>query len=245
MHALANLLMLAGVVLALAGWWKGDALPDPRRIQPELRFDPVQEATRAAPFTTEVGGVTYQVEPQFSYEISGLVVSRHHADSWLDYLHRQWDDNLNVADICVLWGPNVLDDLYHEFSFSSGQFTCNFQTRSTEAWHRFNLAAISNNHLLTDDPYIADAIRGARIGDQVRFRGYLASYSHGGGFRRGTSTTRTDKGNGACETVWVQDFEVLSRANTHWHLLKWAGLGALALGLLLWVLAPVRPKYRH
>lgn len=237
-----TLILAAGALLCALGWWQQDTLPSPESILPDMHLDPVQTEIDESPFETTVGEFTYTVEPQYAYELHGLVVSRHDADSWLDYLHKRWGDELNVADLCVLWGRNVVDDLYHEFDFSSGQFTCNFQTRSREAWQAFDLAAISNNHLLTDDAGLASAIRGARIGDQVRIRGVLANYSHGGGFSRGTSTVRTDTGNGACETVWVEAFEVLRGASPLWRLVTWAGVLLLAVGLVAWFRAPVRAR---
>ena len=39
-------------------------------------------------------------------------------------------------------------------------------------------------------------------------RGWLAGYSNDDGFRRGTSTTRDDTGNGACETIYVDEFQI-------------------------------------
>ena len=34
---------------------------------------------------------------------------------------------------------------------------------------------------------------------------------------RGTSTTRNDTGGGACETVYVTQFEIIRRANAGWR----------------------------
>jgi len=59
------------------------------------------------------------------------------------------------------------------------------------------------------------------VGDQIYFKGYLAEYAHSNRtFTRGTSTSRTDTGNGACETVYVEDYQILRQANRagDWHL---------------------------
>ncbi len=51
-------------------------------------------------------------------------------------------------------------------------------------------------------------------GDHIRLNGMLVEYSNpGNGFRRGTSVTRTDTGNGACETLYVNRLEVIKKAN--------------------------------
>ena len=246
MHGLANILMLLGALALPAALWFEDGLPAPEAMLPQMHFEPVQEAVDEVPFAVSAGGVNYQVEPLYEYELWGLVVSRHDVDSWRDYLHKRWNDHLNVADLCVLWGTNIVDDNYNALDFSSGQFTCNFFTRSQAAFLAFDQTAISNNHLLTDDAALAAAIRGARIGDQIHLRGRLARYSHneGSGFSRGTSTVRTDKGNGACETIWVKDFEVLQTANDGWRLLKWLALALLFAGVMFWMFTPVRARWK-
>ena len=33
---------------------------------------------------------------------AGLVVSKHDADTWWDWIHRAWNDHLNVTDLCVI-----------------------------------------------------------------------------------------------------------------------------------------------
>ena len=149
---------------------------------------------------------------------------------------------MNVNDLCVIWGTNAQRGSYQDIQFSSGQFVCNFQTSSREAFEAFDQAAISNNHMLADDKYLAKKLRSVRIGDQIHFRGYLAEYSHNHGFafKRGTSTVRTDTGNGACETVFVTDVRILSSANVGWRRLVWSAGIVLLLSLIGWFFLPAR-----
>ena len=43
-------------------------------------------------------------------------------------------------------------------------------------------------------------------------KGMLANYENqANNFERGTSITRTDTGNGACETVYVTDFSIVKK----------------------------------
>ena len=129
-------------------------------------------------------------------------------------------------------------------SFSSGQFVCYVSGKDWAVWQPQYLRALSNNHLLTENPAIARQLRKLRVGDQVRLRGQLASYSHNAGFAftRGTSTTRDDTGNGACETVFVRDLEVLRTAPAWPGWLRWAGAALLLYGLVRWYAAPHRPR---
>lgn len=244
MHGLVKWMMWLGLILLALGIWKQDDLPDRVGYDPVLLQEPEQTAISRAAFTETVGGITYTIQPKFDYVLNGLVVSLHDAGSWKDYLHEKWNDNLNVLDLCVIWGRNVSESAWRNIEFSSGQFTCNFFTRSSEAYHKFNQAQISNNHLLTANPDLARRLRDVRIGDQIRLRGYLAEYSHhhGFAFKRGTSTVRTDTGNGACETLYVEDLQVLRRGLSLWGWLKWLGAVLLATGLLGWISLPMRVR---
>ena len=239
-----RILMIGSALLLIVAWWLRDALPAQDRLDPALLAEPRQVPTVTAPFKTTVGGIEYTVRPLYTYDLYGLVVSKHDADTWWDYIHRAWNDKLNVTDLCVIWGPNARTDNYRELDYSSGQFVCNVQTRSTEVWRAFDMSALSNNHLLADDPVIARTLKSARVGDQVHFRGYLAEYSHDQGFHfaRGTSITRTDQGNGACETVYATDAEILHVGNRGWRLAFWGAVAALVLGVLAWISALFRVR---
>lgn len=235
-------LMAAGAVLALASLLLRHALPEPSVLLPELRREPVQAPTREAPFEARVGGITYTVKPLAEYEIWGLVVSNHDSDAWWDWIHKASNDHLNVVDLCVVFAENVERGGYVGLDYSSGQFVCNVQTSSSERWQRFSMRALSNNHLLADRASIVSRLRDVRVGDQVRIRGLLAEYAHNAGFafQRGTSLTRDDTGNGACETIYVQEIDVLRRGGQPWRWLLWPALVMAAAGGVLWLRTPFR-----
>jgi hypothetical protein len=54
---------------------------------------------------------------------------------------------------------------------------------------------------------------------------------------RGSSTVRTDRGNGACEVVYVTEFEILREANAAWRTLYKlsAAIAVLSLAALLFM----------
>lgn len=225
------MLCLTGVLLSA---WQKDAFHNDLILSEDLIRDPQQTAVEKEPFQVSQGGVSYQVEPLYRYDIEGIVVSLQHHDGDR-MLHRRWNDHLNVADLCVVWGHNASRVDLSEFDFWNGQFTCFFRTSSNSAWVSFHHDQISNNHLLSDDEWVRDQIEDLRIGDQVRLQGYLARYSQGSRFQRGTSTTRSDTGNGACETLYVEDVQITARMNEGWHLMYagtwWGVLGSAVLWL--------------
>jgi hypothetical protein len=229
---------VASLVLLPVACWNADALPDDVVAVRDLEREPEQIPLTEPPFEVRQGNVTYQVSPLYRYRLYGLVVSRRNHDGER-MLHRRWNDHLNVADVCVVWGVNASADL-SEFDFWSGQFTCFFETRDAAAWRRFRPEQMSNNHLLSDDPLIRERIAALQVGDQIRLDGYLVSYRNDSGFRRGTSLVRTDTGNGACETVYVTGFDVLRQSPSAWPgLQRMAGFGLLG-SVLLWLVAALR-----
>jgi hypothetical protein len=99
---------------------------------------------------------------------------------------------------------------------------------------------LSNNHLLSADHATRERIDSIRIGDQIRIKGRLASYGAVGGPVRGTSTTRDDSGNGACETIFVDEFEIIAPAFNGWRAAMHVSIGVLALCLILHFAMPYR-----
>ena len=237
MNKALKIILLAGVVLLIVSHVMKNKLPDSRDIVAELQQEPIQIETDEQPFQLKKEDRVYTITPRYEYELYGLVVSLHHAGNWLDYAHERWGDTLNIKDLCVLWGGNVKNNLYHKFKFTSADWTCNFRTDNQAAWEAFRQDELSNNHILVDEKQLKRAIMSVRRGDQIYIKGFLAEYAHDGGFKRGTSTTRTDRGNGACETIFVTEVRILKRANLFWNYLNLCMKYVIVLSLVLLVIS--------
>ncbi len=169
---------------------------------------------------------------------SRVLVLRHHDGN--SRMHALAGDHLNMLDVCVVWGGNTSSEYLYDFDFWNGIFTCNYTTASNAAWKAFDQTAVSNNHLLSEEPSIRRRLRGLRVGDQISARGWLASYVSGTGSRRGTSTTRLDTGDGACETLYVESFEILQPATNPWRLALWTALAVLVFAVFRHFMLPFR-----
>lgn len=236
----SNFLILASFVWLLVSFWNRNDLPRNVEFRPEVLAEPAQQPTRAEAFDATYKGVDYLVEPEYDYDLAGMVVSfRHHDGN--SRMHFRANDHLNMMDVCVVWGDTASSGLLHKLKFWNGIFTCNVQTRDQEAWEAFRMEQLSNNHLISDDDYIRDKVKDIRIGDQIRVQGYLASYGNEAGGKRGTSTTRTDTGDGACETLFVEKFDIIGPATSFWRISMWISLTILALGLFIHFKRPYRP----
>ncbi|MES9971904.1 MAG: hypothetical protein ABW092_17860 [Candidatus Thiodiazotropha sp.] len=238
--------IISSLLLLLSLVYK-DRLPDPDQFEVSRLVEPVQESTFRSPFWIEAEGQRYLIKPLYDYTLEGVVVSYHDADSFNDiWHHKRWKDFINVRDLCVIWGANVSTGVYRKMSFDNDSWTCWAYWSDTQTGTNFKMAQLSNNHLLVDDDYVKQTLMAAEPGDHVRIRGQLASYENpANNFKRGSSTRRDDTGNGACETIYVEDFEIVAKANLRWRgvysFSVWSlGLFVTAFLILFFKTPPVR-----
>jgi len=235
-----SLIVIISFFWLLVSFWNRNELPANIDYVPAIANEPSQTETSKQPFDVRYQDVQYRVAPEYDYDIVGMIVSyRHHDNN--SRMHRLANDHLNMLDVCVVWGDNTSAEL-SKIDFWNGIFTCNFQTRDQAAWDSFDIYKISNNHLISDDDYIRDRVRDINIGDQIRVRGYLTSYASPDAGPRGTSTTRTDKGDGACETIYVERFEIVRAATSYWRISMYISLCVLLLSLFLYFKQPFRAQ---
>jgi len=196
-------------------------------------------------FSVEVNDQQYIIKPKFEYQLQGVVVSYHDADEFTDISHHdKWKDFINLRDLCVIWGDNVSSNIYKNMGFDNDSWTCWFSWPDSETANRFSMNQISNNHILSHDEDLNKLLMSANIGDHIQLSGYLAEYSNpGNGFNRGTSTIRTDTGNGACETIYLTNFEIINRANPGLQQLflvsKWLLIISLVGFIITFIISPV------
>jgi len=247
---LLQFLLLFSLVLLAMSLWNKDQLPPVEFYDLNQLQSPRQTKTDMDPFQVEANDIAYSIHPEYDYTLHGVVVSYHESDAWWDIYHRgSWQDFLNIKDLCVIWGPNVSSGVYHDMQFSNTTWTCFASWPDRNVGSRFSMTNLSNNHLLASDSAINEVIMSVEVGDHIAMKGVLASYSHGDSqFTRGTSIVRTDTGNGACETIFVEDFEILSKANEGWRLIYSLSKGGVILALLglvlILFLAPVNIRIR-
>lgn len=250
LNGLLKFVFLVSLGFTWWAWSQKDLLPSADFYYQELLTDPKQTVTGEAPFQVDSNGITYTIEPVANYRLNGVVVSYHDSDAFIDVYHRtDWKDFINIRDLCVIWGDNVTSQVYQEVEFSNTTWTCWVEWSDRATGDKFSMRHLSNNHLLAHEPKIHEAIMSARPGDQILIDGLLANYSHSRGeFQRGTSTVRTDTGNGACETIYVRDFRIVKPANQQWRqvyaVAKWIAILSFVGLAVIFVTGPVRrPKF--
>ncbi len=235
-----SIIVIVSFVVLLVAFWNRNAMPSTIAALPSLEFEPDQRPSDKEDFSVEFNDVNYRVKPQYRYSMTGLVVSYRHHDG-NSRMHRRSNDHLNMLDVCVVWGDNADPTFLQRFDFWNGIFSCRVKTNDWDAWNAFDISALANNHLISDDPLIRDQVRKIRVGDQIRVDGWLSSYGTRTGDERGTSITREDTGDGACETIYVDRFRIEQAALNYWRITMWLALGVLLVALLRHFKQPFRP----
>jgi len=237
--------MLLSLAAWLIGWRQSYRLPAGLELLPDLQQDPVQAPVREGAFEFDYAGHTYVVEPLANYELWGLVVTHNDTRGIGDIYHD--GKSVDIRDLCVVWGDNADIEFLRNFSFWSNSWTCHIKTSSRRAFSEFNQLQLSNNHLLSPHSSVRRKILASSVGDQVHIKGQLVNYHRKGSadMRRKTSLTRSDTGNGACEVVFVDSFELLAAGNRGWRQARDIGRLAFLLSLVCAVMFFVLDAYRR
>ena len=91
-----------------------------------IKHPHIQTKTTQKPFKIKKSNNQYWITPLFEYHLTGLVVS-YRLHDLKNGIHKKWGengDNLNIADICVVWGKNINRNLLNELSFYNADYTC-------------------------------------------------------------------------------------------------------------------------
>ncbi len=211
--------------------WMKNGLPSPQDIHPYLLQVPSQVKTQTLPFHKIINQQAYDITPLYDYHLKGLVVSeRNFKESWVDWVKIKHDP-MNIKDLCVLWGSNLVRDDYKKMTFSNGEFTCYARTPAGTTLYQ---DALSNNHLITADSKLSMLLEQMHRGDQIEIKGHLVQYHNlTTGLKRGTSINRSDTGNGACETIFVSEAKILYDANSFWEITELLAFAATIISIIL------------
>ena len=107
-------------------------------------------------------------------------------------------------DICVGWGPMSDTETLRKMTIrQSGRF-CRLQWRDNSLRSADVSTYFANMHLVPATKEVDRQLKRIGSDDIVRLRGSLVDLK-APTWTAGTSLSRTDSGDGACETMWVED----------------------------------------
>jgi len=233
-----KIILILSIILSIISYLNRNKLPDKKDILPQLYQAPVQTATKEQPFSLKKKDINYTITPLYAYELHGLVVSHHDARVWWDIYHREWQDYLNTKDLLVIWGKNISSEIYKHIKFSNTSFFGHARWKSgttSEIAAKFDYESWSNNHVLPGNPLVAKYIMETNPGDQIYLKGLLVKYD-GPNVQRSSSTTRSDTGGGACETIYIQEYKILKKANQSWRIIFVFSKYSIILSMLVLII---------
>ena len=101
-----NIVIAVSFIWLVVSFWNRNDLPRNVELLPALASEPKQTSTRKKSFEAVYNDVEYLVEPEYEYDLNGMIVSyRHHEGD--SRMHLQASDHLNMLDVCVVWGDNA------------------------------------------------------------------------------------------------------------------------------------------
>jgi len=188
----------------------------------------------------------YHLKPLYSYEINALIIGK--MDYKLFSIYKY--DSIFPVDLCLIWGSNVANKVYKDRRIKFSQ-DCRWCWVQWDGEVDFSMGEMSNNHLLVNDRGLERKINSLLRGDQIRIKGKLVNVEakamgkdYPEQIQWNTSTSRSDNGAGACEVIYVEEIEILKKANLFSDaLFKASCLGLIAL-IILNVIDFFLPFYR-
>jgi len=94
---LTNIVIATSFVWLIVSFWNRNDLPRKIDYSPAILDEPVQKVTAKPSFVAKHEGVDYLVEPEYEYELYGMIVSYRHHDGE-SRMHRRANDHLNRQD---------------------------------------------------------------------------------------------------------------------------------------------------
>ncbi len=164
--------------------------------------DPLQKSTNTDSFYYN----DIEVKPQASFTIEAKVLSKE---------NYSFDAGSKVApiDLALGWGRMSDESILSDINIS--------QRNRFFFWHvdQFPIPRkeierhSANMHIIPSNDAIARQLDKIKAGQLVRFSGYLVNLKRADGWYWKSSLSRNDTGGGACELVWVEEFEIISHNN--------------------------------
>lgn len=159
-------------------------------------------------FQKQVDDWTFTIQPLFRYTIAGKIVGKGE--------HTQGaTDMLAPMDLVIVNGDIIRPELFQYFTFEKiprhYRYHYYFPQGVKGLSQQYINEHISNSHLIFASESVYALAKTAGIGDYIVISGYLVTVTGNTGdgrtFHQGTSTTRSDLGEGACEVVYVESIE--------------------------------------
>ncbi len=144
----------------------------------------------------------YQITPLAEFHIVGKVLGRKTYDSGRE-------TELSPVDLALGWGRMSDESVLQSISITQSNRWYRWRVEKFPIPRREIETHSANMHLVPADEDVAARIKKVRKGEIIELWGNLIRVrSTSDGWHWASSLTRKDTGSGACELIWVEDFEI-------------------------------------
>jgi len=187
------------VAIALAGAYQAWSTRPLHHTPGEVvHVEPVQKSIGSnAPHFRKEGA---DIVARARFELEAVVLAREHYR--FDRMAK-----LVPVDLALGWGPMSDSAVLSKLSITQGNRFYFWTTPEFPIPRRDIEIHSANMHLIPATDAIERRIEAARVGQVVKLSGYLVDVRGDDGWSISTSMTREDTGAGACEVIWVEEFE--------------------------------------
>ncbi|MDA3885830.1 MAG: hypothetical protein PF638_09570 [Candidatus Delongbacteria bacterium] len=188
-------------IIVLGLWYYYDSKPityGHGQIAPKT---PVQKLVSKKAFKLEED---YEVLPLATFDITARVLSTERY--WLDK-----EAKLAPVDFALGWGPMSDEKVLDKLKISQRNRWFYWSCKELPISQSQIMHNSANMHLIPANDEIDTKIKSTKTGNLVKFKGFLPKITGEDGWWWQSSLSRTDVGNGACEVVYVEEFEIISK----------------------------------
>jgi len=191
----AFLLIIA--LLLIKGWpLRGEVSYGPGVLAPD---EPNQVNINNAPMFMHND---YFITPLADFEVNARVLSRR-TYSW------GRESDLSPVDFALGWGRMSDEAVYSQINIRQSNRFYYWQVQQFPIPRREIETNSANMHMIPANQSVERSMKNVRNGDLITFKGKLVKAEAPDGWSWVSSLTRTDTGRGACELVFVEEFEII------------------------------------
>jgi hypothetical protein len=177
-------------------------------VESSIDYEPINalnepeqtDLTDATPIVHRANNTNLIYTPVAEYRIPARVLSKH-------AYRGDWSSQIAPYDFALGWG-NCADKEYMKGIKIDQMQRFYFYNASQKDYYKLGYIGLhsANNHVIPATKNLRHLVGRIKRGDMVVMEGYLVRVSgsvKGGQVSWGTSTSRDDTGNGACEVIYV------------------------------------------
>ncbi len=194
---IVRLVVVLFMLLGVYKWWTGRAVHHgPGMVAPHM---PRQEVIKEGnPFFHD----GYRITPLATFWAEARVLRT-------KTYHFGRESDLAPIDLALGWGPMSDETVLKDIEIGQSSRFYFWRTDRFPIPPEIIQETSANMHLIPANHYIAKRVGRARKGDIVVIKGYLVQVDSPDNWHWRSSLTRSDTGAGACELIWVEEFDIV------------------------------------